>query len=171
MKLITKAMAVFVMLSMLIGNIPAFAAVRNVKDTTSIPGWTMEVSNIDGGGYIDSSEKASGNNSMKLYNNTVKSSDTTFLRISYPISVKSGKKYCYGFKVKAKNAERVTSQMNWITPRSNLIPAGGTADWRDFEFVYNHTGDDGTAYLRIILDTKSEAVWIDDVYFYDASDA
>ena len=87
MKLITKAMAVFVMLSMLIGNIPAFAAVRNVKDTTSIPGWTMEVSNIDGGGYIDSSEKASGNNSMKLYNNTVKTSDTTFLRISYPISV------------------------------------------------------------------------------------
>lgn len=155
---------------LLLESVPTLAAVRNVKDTTSIPGWTMEVSNIDGGGYIDSSEKASGKNSMKLYNNTVKSSDTTFLRISYPVSVKKGRKYCYGFKLKAKNAERVTSQMNWITPRSNLIPTGGTAGWRDFEFVYTHVGDDGTAYMRIILDTKTEAVWVDDVYFYDAND-
>ena len=171
MKLIKRTAAVFVVLMMLLESIPTLAAVRNVNDTTSIPGWTMEVSNIDGGGYIDSSEKASGNNSMKLYNNTVKSSDTTFLRISYAISVKEGRKYCYGFNVKAKNAERVTSQMNWIPPRGNLIPARGTAGWRDIEFVYNHIGSDGTAYLRIILDTKTEAVWIDDVYFYDASDA
>ena len=170
MKVISKISALFILLTILFESIPTFGAVRNVKDTTSVPGWTMEISNIDGGGYIDSSEKASGKNSLKLYNNTVKTSDTTFLRISYPISVKKGKKYCYGFKVKAKNAEKVTSQMNWITPRSNLIPAGGTADWRDFEFVYNHTADDGTAYMRIILDTKTEAVWIDDVYFYDASD-
>ncbi len=171
MKIFKKIVAVLATALFLLESIPAFSAVRNVKDTESIPGWTMEISNIDGGGYIDSSEKASGKSSMKLYNNTVKTSDTTFLRISYPISVKQGKKYCYGFKVKAKNAERVTSQMNWITPRSNLIPAGGTAGWRDFEFVYNHIENDGTAYLRIILDTKTEAVWVDDVYFYDASDA
>ena len=53
MKLIKRTAAVFVVLMMLLESIPTLAAVRNVKDTTSIPGWTMEVSNIDGGGYID----------------------------------------------------------------------------------------------------------------------
>ncbi len=140
------------------------------NDTTSAPGWAVEISNVDGGVYIDSQEKASGKNSMKLYNNTPKTTDTTFLRASYPVNVEKGKSYVYGFSVKAKNAASVSTQMNWITPRANLLPTGGTADWRDFEFNYNHTGEDGVAYLRIILDTKSEAVWLDDFYFYDKND-
>lgn len=168
MKLFKRTAAVITALMMLFECIPAFAA----NDTTSIPGWTVEISGgIDGGAYVDSSEKASGKNSMRLYNNTVKTSDTTFLRASYPIAVKKGRQYKYGFKVKAKNAVNVTTQMNWITPRASLVPTGKNSDWRSFEFVYNHPGADGTAYLRIILDTKTEAVWIDDMYFYDADDS
>ena len=168
MKLFKRTAAVITALMILFECIPAFAA----NDTTSVPGWTIEISGgIDGGAYVDSSEKASGKNSMRLYNNTVKTSDTTFLRASYPIAVKKGRQYKYGFKVKAKNAVNVTTQMNWITPRASLIPTGKNSDWRSFEFVYNHTGADGTAYLRIILDTKTEAVWIDDMYFYDADDS
>ncbi len=142
------------------------------NDTTSVPGWTVEISGgIDGGAYVDSSEKASGKNSMRLYNNTPKTSDSTFLRASYPVEVKNGKSYSYGFKVKTKNASNVTMQMNWITPRASLIPTGATSDWREFEFNYNHIGEDGTAYIRIILDTKTDAVWIDDMYFYEIGDS
>ena len=168
MKLFIRTAAMITALMMLFECIPALAA----NDTTSVPGWTVEVSGgIDGGAYVDSSEKASGKNSMRLYNNTPKTSNTTFLRASYPIAVKKGRQYKYGFKVKAKNAADVTAQMNWITPRASLIPEGRNSDWRSFEFVYNHTEADGTAYLRIILDTKTESVWIDDMYFYDADDS
>ena len=71
----------------------ALAEVRKATDTTSAPGWSVEISNVDGGVYIDSSQKASGKNSMKLYNYTPKSTDTTFLRASYPVKVEKGKSY------------------------------------------------------------------------------
>ncbi len=168
MKVFTRIAAALTTLMILAECIPVLAA----NDTTSVPGWTVEISGgIDGGAYVDSSEKASGKNSMKLYNNTPKTSDTTFLRASYPIEVKKGKSYRYGFKVKTKNAVNVTTQMNWITPRASLIPTGATSDWREFEFNYNHTSSDTTAYLRIILDTKTDAVWIDDMYYYEIGDS
>lgn len=166
-RILKRTAAVFVAVMLLLECVPSFAA----NDTTSVPGWTVEISGgIDGGAYVDSTAKASGKNSMKLYNNTTKTSDTTFLRASYPVAVKKGKRYSYGFKVKTKNAVNVTHQMNWITPRASLVPAGGTSEWRDFEFRYIHTAEDGTAYLRIILDTKTDAVWIDDLYFYEIGD-
>jgi hypothetical protein len=167
-KLFYKLTALSVALAMLLGGTPVHAEVRHLTDTTSVPGWSAEISNVDGGIYVDNEEKASGNNSMKLYNNTIKTGDDVFLRVSYPVSVQKGKSYRYGMKVKAKNAEAVSAQMNWGV-RGNLLPTGKTADWKDFEFVYNHTEDSSTAYFRIILDTKTEAIWVDDVYFYEVS--
>lgn len=139
---------------------------KSYTDTTTVPGWSIEIQNVDGGGYIDSSEHTSGNNSMKLWNNTVKENNNTFLRVSYPVAVEKGKMYRYGFKAKVKNANGVLAQMNWGT-RASLTPTGATAGWREFEFNYNHTEATGTAWLRIILDSKSESVWIDDLYFYE----
>ena len=171
-KITKRIIALAVMLAMIIGSLPVVYAERGkwITDTTTVPGWSVEIQDIDGGACIDSSEHASGKQSMKLWNNTLKENDNTFLRASYPVSVEKGKFYRYGFKAKVKNATNVLAQMNWGT-RSSLTPVGRTSNWREFEFNYNHTDADGTAWLRIILDTKSDAVWIDDVYFYEVGDA
>lgn len=173
MNRIAKMLTAYVsVLAMLLCSFPSVYAERGkwITDTTSVPGWQIEIQDIDGGGCVDSSESVSGKNSMKLWNNTPKENDSTFLRASYPVSVEKGKFYRYGFKAKVKNATNVSAQMNWGT-RSSLTPVGRTSNWREFEFNYNHTDADGTAWLRIILDTKSDAVWIDDVYFYEVGDA
>lgn len=162
-----------IVITLLFSYLPTVFAgeVRYVNDNDSVPGWTIGVLNVDGGGYIDSSEHSGGNNSMKLYNNTVKTGDDTYLMAYYPIQVKKGSSYRYGFKVKAKNANNVTTMMDWNSPRANLLPTGGTAGWREFEFTYNHTTDANIAYLRIVLDTKTEAIWFDDMYYYEVGDS
>ena len=71
-KLFYKLTALSATLAMLLGGTPVHAEVRHLTDTTSVPGWSAEISNVDGGIYVDNEEKASGNNSMKLYNNTIK---------------------------------------------------------------------------------------------------
>lgn len=173
-KSIKKRLTAYLMLFiMLFGCMSAVRAaeIRNATDTTSVPGWTLETHNSDSGGYIDSSEFASGSKSLKLYNNTVKTGDDCYFAATYRINVEKGASYRYGFKIKVKNADRVTCFMNWISPRANLLPTGSTAGWRDFEFNYTHATDENTATLRIILDSKTEAVWIDNIYYYKVGDS
>ena len=153
------------MLVTLVGSMPAYAEARD--DTSSVPGWNAYISNIDGGAYIDDEESYSGSKSMKMYNNTIRTSGETYLNVSYPVNVENGKTYIYGFAAKVLNAREATVFMNWGT-RSSLLPSGATANWKNFEFIYN-SDMDGTAFLRFILDNKTEAIWVDDVYFYEVS--
>lgn len=154
-KKIAKRLTAFIcMLAIFFGCLPAVYADESefLSDYSSVPGWQIDKAYVDGGGYIDSTEHASGNNSMKLYNNTPQAHNV-YLRATYPVSVKKGASYHYGFKVKAKNAFNVATMMDWGT-RSSLLPSGGTAGWREFEFNYTHTTDASVALLSIILDTK-----------------
>ncbi|MBE7011340.1 MAG: hypothetical protein E7415_01550 [Ruminococcaceae bacterium] len=132
-------------------------------------GWSLEVTaNTVGGVTIDTTEKYSGNASMKLYNHTRRTKEE-FVRISYAIPVEPGHTYSYGFMAKVKNGNGVYAQMNWIrTNMGYLTPTGKTADWRGFEFTYNN-GDQTTAYIRFVMENYTEALWIDDLYFYDTA--
>lgn len=163
--------AIICMLAIFFGCLPTVYADESefLSDYSSVPGWQIDKAYVDGGGYIDSTEHASGNNSMKLYNNTPQAHNV-YLRATYPVSVKKGASYHYGFKVKAKNAFNVATMMDWGT-RSSLLPSGGTAGWREFEFNYTHTTDASVALLSIILDAKTEGIWIDDLYYYEDGDS
>ncbi|MBR5152760.1 MAG: beta-galactosidase [Clostridia bacterium] len=167
MKNLTKRMlACLLMAAMLIPVVPT-GFVYAATDTTTVPGWSCEM-NADGGVSVDTTEKFSGNASMKLYNNTVRTSGE-YIRISYPIAVQPGHSYRYGFMAKVEKGQSVYAQMNWDrTALGHLTPTGKTADWRAFEFVYNNA-DETTAYLRFVMENKTDGLWIDDVYFYDTS--
>ena len=68
-KMLTASVSV---LAMLLCSFPSVYAERGKwsTDTTSVPGWSIEIADVDGGGCIDASEYASGKQSMKLWNNT-----------------------------------------------------------------------------------------------------
>lgn len=148
---------------------PVSAEVRNTTDRTTLPGWGCEISNSDGGIIIDTTEKYSGDASIKLYNYTP-GSNTSYVRLSYEnVPVVPGHTYKYGFKAKVKKAYQTYAQVNWDrTALGYLTPTGNTADWREFEFAYNNA-DLTKAAFRIVLADRAESVWIDDVYFYDTS--
>ena len=146
----------------------SFAAVVTKTDTSTIPGWSVELNKADGGASIDTTEKYSGEASMKLCN-YAPSDNGGYLRVSYPVSVKPNHSYVYGFKAKVKNIQGAYAQINWIrTALGYLNAAGNTSDWRNFEFAFTN-GSDATAYLRFVLERGAECVWIDDVYFYDTA--
>lgn len=165
---IKRMLALVVSFAVVLPVFPVSAEVRSAKDDSTVPGWSCEISNVDGGVEIDTTEKFSGEASMKLYNNTPRTNGE-YIRISYPIAVQPGHTYKYGFMAKVKKGQSAYAQMNWDrSALGYLTPTGKTADWREFEFAYNN-GEDTTAYLRFVLENKTEAVWIDDLYFYDTA--
>lgn len=146
-----------------------FPAINVSADTNTVPpGWSFGMSaNTIGGVTIDTTEKYSGEASMKLYNNTKRTKEE-YVRISYEIPVEAGHSYRYGFMAKVKNANgNVYCQMNWDrSALDNLVPTGKNADWRAFEFVYNN-GDQTSTAIRFCMENYTEGLWIDDIYFYD----
>ena len=160
--------AVFALCVPQLAELGVYAAVETKTDNSTIPGWSVEFSKADGGAFIDTEEKYSGEASMRLENHAP-SDNGGYLRVSYPVTVEPNHQYVYGFKAKVKNASGAYAQVNWIrTALGYLNPTGDTADWRNFEFAFSN-GEDTTAYLRFILEKGAEYVWIDDVYFYDTS--
>ena len=134
------------------------------------PGWVLDKSsNTVGGVTVDTTEKYSGKASMKLNNQTPRTEEQ-YVRISYEkIPVTPGHTYIYGFKAKVKNANKAYVQINWDrTNLGYLTPTGKTADWRGFEFAYTNLDKTQVA-LRFVMENVTDALWIDDVYFYDAS--
>ena len=162
-----RILALTIVLTTVLTAFPIYS-VSAATDTTTVPGWSCEVSNAEGGVVIDNDVKYSGDASMKLWNNTPKNS--SYVRISYPITVEPGHSYRYGFMAKVQNATKPYAQMNWIrTSLGYLTPTGRNADWRAFEFSYNNDDATTTAYLRFVLEDAGDTVWVDDLYFYDTS--
>lgn len=162
-----RILALTIVLTTVLTAFPIYS-VSAATDTKTVPGWSCEVSNAEGGVAIDNDVKYSGEASMKLWNNTPKNS--SYVRISYPITVEPGHSYRYGFMAKVQNATKPYAQMNWIrTSLGYLTPTGRNADWRAFEFSYNNDDATTTAYLRFVLEDAGDTVWVDDLYFYDTS--
>ena len=168
MKNMMKRMVAWVIaIGCIISGFPVFEKVEAADAAPA--GWTLEVTaNTVGGVTIDTSEKYSGNASMKLYNHTRRTKEE-FVRLSYAISVEPGHTYKYGFMAKVKKGSSVYAQMNWDrTNLGYLTPTGKSADWRGFEFAYNN-GDQTTAHIRFVAENYTDSLWIDDIYFYDTS--
>ncbi len=163
MKRMTAWMIVLVMCVLMI---PMTATVLAATDTSTVPGWTFE-NWAEGGIMVDTTEKYSGQASVKLWNKII--GTDKYVRFSYPINVEPGHTYRYGFMAKVKNAEGSYAQMNWDRTRLGyLTPTGATADWRAFEFSYTNTSET-TAYLRFVMEKMAGELWLDDLFFYDTA--
>ena len=163
-KILKRIISAILIFAFVIPMSGVFAA----TDSKTVPGWSCEISNADGGILLDTSDDALGKASMKLWNKTIEK--TGFVRCSYIFKdLKEGHTYRYGFSAKVKNANgTIYTQMNWDrSTMPSVKPFGSTADWRDFEFAYNHTS--GEAALRFVLEGDTEGLWLDNFWFYDVS--
>jgi len=121
---------------------------------------------------IDTTEKHSGDASLKFITNTKSLIENTYLAISTPISTTSGKDYQMSFWVKADNSEKcVRAHMNWkffdaefVTQSTYINGTDGTYPWKQV-VVKKSDIESGESRLNFNHDFKSDAIWIDDIEF------
>jgi len=144
------------------------------------PNWIAKVQSVDAKGWhavsnanvgvpehtliIDSSEKASGESSMKLtYNSAYK--NNLYRKLYQAIPCEPNTTYKWGFKAKAKNAKRIHASVTNGNPYNDrFIVPEGTYDWTDFDFAYTTGADQKYLCLSLFFMETTEAFWIDDMY-------
>lgn len=169
--MIRRKLSLLLMFVFFAGCLPVIPATP-VSAATIATGWSTYYSNISEGKEgvmkIDKQTKASG--TASLYASlSLSQQSMRYMSCSQRMPVEKGHKYTYGLKVKTKNAHNITLKIDQ-TNRDSLVPFTSTSDWKTYTFGYEHETDAETVNFAIIVEGKTEGVWFDDVFFYDASD-
>jgi len=130
----------------------------------AIDGWTVKYNSAEGTVVLDSEEKYSGENSIRIINNTANIANH-FILLSTPVNVVAGEKYYFGAKTKSKNADILQLAVAFGT-RSSLTPFQKKYDWMHYEFEYNATQTAPVDFQVIIQGNAT--VWMDDFFFINA---
>lgn len=164
-----RKLSLLLMCAFLAGCLPVIPATP-VDAATITTDWSTYYSNISEGKEgvmkIDKQTKASGTASLYASLSLSKKS-MQYMSCSQRMPVEKGHKYTYGLKVKTKNAHDITLKIDQ-TNVDSLVPFASTSDWKTYTFNYEHKTDAETVNFAIIIEGKTEAVWFDDVFFYDA---
>lgn len=163
-KKLTALITAVVVFALPIGNAAGITAVS----AAGTDGWTPGSVNSDSGAYVDTDVFYGGGGSLKCYNNTKRTGEQYF-SLTTNVQVKKGKTYKYGFMAKGEKLSRATVMIDWGT-RTSLTPFRDSYDWTPFEITYKHETDANTVMLRIVLDDKSNGLWLDNVYFYEVDE-
>ena len=145
---------------------PVLASPTAVTNDTSIAGWRFTSHYSDSNIYIDRSQNAIGNASMKMVNRSPFASNV-YATLETSAQVEKGKLYRLEFDAKAIDANKLFFSFNWGT-RSSLTQAGATYDWMNYKFSYVPTEDEKVM-LHIIADGPVGALWLDNMKFYDVT--
>lgn len=162
-----KRTALLVMFAMLTAFMPVLPA-----SAAAVDGWSIYYSNVTEGVdavmRTDETEKSSGTASVYAsFDNAQRS--MYYVSLSQRVQVEKGHKYYYGLKVKAEKAHNITLKIDQ-TNVDSLVPFSETSDWKTYTFSYEHKTDEETVNFAIIVEGKTEGVWFDDAFFYDAAD-
>ena len=163
-----RVIATLITLAMVLAMVPmsAFAAVVAKETNTIVGGWDYQLVNCEAGAVIDTAQGVKGKGSLKLFLTT--DTDNGYIWARTTASVEKGKSYKLKFDVKMQNAGKNTNVLFDWDRRISLVPTGRTYDWSTYEFTYNAT-ETKTLELRWSLDDVTEAMWVDNVVFYDVT--
>ncbi len=164
-----KAVSFAVLIAMLISVLPVLPA----GAAASIDGWSTYFSNVTDGEEatitLDTTEKASGTASVNAtFSHAYES--MYYASVSQRVPVEQGHRYYYGLKVKTEKAHNITLKIDQ-TNVDSLVPFSETSDWKTYTFSYEHKTDAADVNFAIIIEGKTENVWFDDAFFYDADDS
>lgn len=130
-----------------------------------ISGWTVSYNGgAKGGVEVDTRSSYSGNSSMKIVNESPKTSNV-YISVSTDVALEEGRIYYIQAKAKAKRALNFQLCINW-DKRYSLTPFGGTYDWTNYEFNFVAPSSQ-TASFKILVEGTAN-VWIDDIKFIDS---
>lgn len=136
------------------------------NNASGIDGWVFGVSKADADVYIDKTEGVKGNASLKVVQRTKRSSaNNEYAVLSTTVTVKKDKTYYLEFDAKAKNANNVTVFFDWGM-RSSLTSVAKSYDWLPHKLKYV-SKTDASVVIRFSFDNATEALWLDNVKFYD----
>ena len=154
-------------------NASTFVYMRNY----TISGWDWfletetEGKKPDATMYLDSTEKHSGNYSLKMVYN---SSPLAYKQLRGEITAKNIKpnaKYRLGFYAKAEKATDIRIAIEYIGQWMELTKKyGSTFDWKQYEIEFTQTLDKETTKFVIASYDLCDAFWIDDLYLYEVVD-
>ncbi len=158
--------AILVIAAMVTSMIPAFAALSGISNETIAGGWTAEVGYSEGTISVVTGEGCLGKGSMKLMNPTLRTPQYgSYVSIYRGVAVKKGKTYQLEFDAKMEKASKNASvAFNWN--RISLIPTTNSYSWMPFKLQYTPTQDE-TLMIRFLLEDKTDALWLDNIKFYD----
>lgn len=162
-----RGISLVLIFAMLISVFPGIAV-----NAAAIDGWSVYYSNVTEGKEAtikpDTAESAGGSASVKV-SFSIPLRSMYYAACSQKVNVQKNHKYYYGLKVKAKNAHNITLKIDQ-TNVDSLVPFSETFDWKTYTFSYVHKTDAEMVNFSIIVEGKTESVWFDDAFFYDADD-
>lgn len=152
----------------------------NHSQEESGPNWIAKVKSVDATGWhavsnanvgvpehtlaLDTAEKVSGENSMKLtYTSAYK--NNLYRKLYQAIPCEPNTTYKWGFKAKAKNAKRIHASVTNGNPyNERFVVPEGTYDWTNFDFTYTTGADEKYLCLAMFFMETTEGFWLDDMY-------
>lgn len=165
MKLHRNFTALFVVLSMLLQGIPAFAQADS--SGTEVTSWEFYWQNSDADVTLVNDVANTGNNSLHIVNRTPANGDANLFRAHTVVHMPVAGRYKFGCSIKTKNAGRTTMFMKSYMP--NVVPFAKTSDWQRFEFIYEVDAP-MSEWLGFVVFDKCDDIWIDDVFMYLVDD-
>ena len=166
MKKLRILVTILVIASMVTSLMPAFAALAGSTTELIGGGWTATVSQSEGKISIVSGEGCIGKGSLKLENPTYRTSTyASSVHIAKGVQVKKGKTYQFEFDAKMEGGTKNASvAFNWN--RVSLLTNALSYGWLPFKLQYTPTKDEEVT-LRFLLEDKADALWLDNMKFYD----
>ena len=157
-KLTTLLLSIAILLTQLSALTVVSAQVDNFD------GWEFDLHGCDASAILDDEYAYSGSHSMKVVNKTP-SAPEVYVLGRYNVNVKAGKSYKVGAVVKSLRSSTVQFSINWER-RYDLTPFGTTYGWTNYEFTWT-AKETGTSEFLLIIDGRTEGLWLDDVKFVD----
>ena len=147
-------------------QLSAFAAVGSTTtDTETAKGWTITSANSDSWGELDYNTKNRGISSLHIVNKTPAETGK-WIAVSTSVSLSAGKKYKFGFSAKFTNITR--GRIDFADINKTLTKFGSTAEWTDYEFLYECKTNTPQATVKFAFDGVCD-VWIDEVFVYEVN--
>lgn len=156
-----KIITLLLVFCMLVPSVSALAAVgSDTSDTDTAIGWTIRSLNSDSWGELDYNTKHKGISSLHVVNKTPAETGR-WITVSTSVPLNAGKKYKFGFSAKFTNITK--GRIDFADTYKTLTKFGSTAEWTDYEFVYNCTADRPQSTVSFAFDGVCD-VWLDEVY-------
>ncbi|NOU65591.1 hypothetical protein GC096_16275 [Paenibacillus sp. LMG 31461] len=141
-------------------------AYASADSSRIIPVWYMSYAGLPNLEYrLDSNIFHQGSHSLKVAYQSNKVSNV-YMNISQTVNVKPNTRYDLSMWVKGSNMKGVSFGVNW-EPRTSV--GSGSFDWKKATTSYTTKSNETTLTFRILIEDKSEAVWLDELALKEAN--
>jgi len=168
MKSMKKWISSMIAGALLIGILPMNIQVAEAA-VAAFSGWTVQaVGNAEIQYEVQPGAGVGGSNALFMSKKPTVIGTNVYGMAMCTVPVKKDTAYAYGFKMKLVNADKVVSRIDWVSGYAKTVTASGrTFDWKNFDYTYTHTTDAASVVMRFLVEQSAEAVYLDDVYFYE----